>query len=182
MSQKDYIIRRKFEELFRKHFVALCYFADKYTPDTDTSKEIVHNVFLNIWEKRDNFDFEKPAKSYLFTAVYNRCMNYIRDSKKFTGAEDDAGNFMHDTGNFEDTMETAELEKKITDAIDKLPQKCREVFKLSRFNGMKYSQIAKKLDISVKTVEVQVSKALKILRNELSDYLMMILFILWFKN
>ena len=181
MSQKDYIIKRKFEELFRKHFVALCYFADKYTPDTDTSKEIVHSVFLNIWDKRDSFDFEKPAKSYLFTAVYNRSINYIRDTKKFTAAEDEAGNFVHDTGAFEDTMETAELEKKISDAIEKLPEKCKEVFKLSRFHELKYAQIAKKLDISVKTVEVQVSKALKILRNELSDYLILILLFLFHK-
>lgn len=181
MKQKDYILKRKFESLFREHFVALCYFADKYTTDSDTSKEIVHNVFLKIWEKRDDFDFEKPAKSYLFTAVHNRCLNNIRDNKKFVTKGDDSSLLEVSTGSYEDTMETAELENRIKEAVNTLPEKCKEIFILSRFEELKYGEIAKKLDISVKTVEGQMSKALKILRAQLKDYLMILLLFLFHK-
>jgi RNA polymerase sigma-70 factor (ECF subfamily) len=151
----------------------------KYVPDKDTSKEIVHTVFVNIWEKREEFDFEKPAKSYLFTAVYNRCMNYIRDQKKFV-SHDEPTVITENSENVvnNDHLEAAELESRIWKTINSLPEKCREVFILSRFEGKKYADIADSLDISVKTVESQMSKALKVLREQLTDYIHLILFIL----
>ena len=75
--------KRSFEELFRSFFPSLVLFAQKYVPDQDTAKEIVHNVFINLWEKRQQVDTGSPLKSYLFTSVHNRCLNYIRDQKKF---------------------------------------------------------------------------------------------------
>jgi RNA polymerase sigma-70 factor (ECF subfamily) len=167
----------RYEELFRTHFAALCYFARKYVPDQDVCKEIVHIVFVNIWEKKEEFDFEKSAKSYLFTAVYNRCMNYIRDQKKFVRHDDPT----FDRDNSENTLnvdylEAAELESRIWKIINSLPEKCREIFILNRFEGKKYAEIADNLQISVKTVETQMSKALKILRDHLVDYLHLILF------
>ena len=118
---------QKFEALFREHFTGLTYFAQKYLGDMDSSKEIVHAVFVKIWENRHEFEWEKPAKSYLFTSVYNRSMNYIRDNKKFTNPEDEeAHEASLETGEFTDTMEFAELEGKIKQAIAKLPEKCRE--------------------------------------------------------
>ncbi|GAH81475.1 unnamed protein product, partial [marine sediment metagenome] len=107
-------IDSKYEELFRTYFSSLSYFAQKYIPDLDTCKEIVHNVFINIWEKRDEFDFDKPAKSYLFTSVYNRCMNFIRDNKKFRSDVDisDVHNYS-DFSQHTDNIEAAELESKI---------------------------------------------------------------------
>ena len=173
MSQKDYIIKCRFEELFRKCFVVLCYFADKYSQDIGTSKKIVHGVFLDIWNRRESFDFDNAAKSYLYTAVYNGCMK-----NKYTEADDVAAKLIHDTGTISDVVETVELEKKVTDAVEKLPEKCKEAFKLNRYFNMKNTKIAAKLNVSVKTVDVQVSKAFKILRNELSDYLIPILLLL----
>ncbi len=146
----------------------------------DTSKEIVHAVFIKIWENRLDFDWEKPAKSYLFTSVYNRSMNVIRDNKKFvapTGAE--GNERIPEKGEFEDILETAELESRIQRALDKLPEKCREVFELNRFQGKKYTEIAEHLKISVKTVESQMSKALKVLKEELKDYLFLVLLCLF---
>ena len=163
--------------MFRTYFTSLCYFAQKYIPDLDTSKEIVHNIFISIWEKREEFDFEKPAKSYLFTSVYNRCMNHIRDQKKFVDGESSETILGQESVN-NDHLEAAELEDRIWRVIDKLPEKCREVFVLNRFEGKKYSEIASQLKISVKTVEAQMSKALRVLRDHLKDYIHLILYLL----
>lgn len=172
-------ITLRYEELFRTYFAALCCFARKYIPDPDDSKEIVHAVFVAIWEKKDEFDFDKPAKSYLFTAVYNRCMNHIRDRKKFVVSnekslfEEQDGNALHS-----DHMEAAELESKIWQVINSLPEKCKEVFVLNRFEGKKYAEIAEHLNISVKTVETQMSKALKTLRDHLGEYIHLFIFLI----
>ena len=180
LNKKDTILKQKFEALFKEHFTGLVYFAQKYLGDIDSSKDVVHSVFIKIWENRGSFEFDKPAKSYLFTSVYNRSLNTIRDNKKFINSEDDE---IHaatlEKGEFHDTMEVAELEGKIKKAISKLPPKCREVFELNRFEGKKYAEIAEHLNISIKTVEGQMSKALKIMKEELKDYLyLLILFIL----
>jgi len=172
LSSSDPILKQKFEKLFREHFTALCYFAQKYLGDIDSSKEIVHNVFIKIWENREEFDWEKPAKSYLFTSVYNRSLNLIRDNRKFVSS--DTPDFKYesiDNSEFSNSMEVAELEGRIKLALSKLPEKCREVFELNRFEGKKYAEIAVQLSISVKTVEAQMSKALKVLKEELKDYI-----------
>lgn len=172
--------KRSFEELFRSFFPSLVLFAQKYVPDQDTAKEIVHNVFINLWEKRQQVDTGSPLKSYLFTSVHNRCLNYIRDQKKFD--KDDTIFQRLDSTDFidgVDRLEEQELEQRIYDALQSLPEKCREIFMMNRFDGLKYAEIAEKQGISVKTVETQMSKALKILREKLIDYLgMIILFIL----
>lgn len=169
----------KYEELFLRYFSSLSYFAYKYIQDLDTCKEIVHNVFINIWEKREDFDFEKPAKSYLFTSVYNRCMNFIRDNKKFKSDIDISEIYNYsDFSLHSDNVEAAELESKIWQIINSLPKKCREVFVLNRFGDKKYREIASYLNISIKTVETQMSRALKTLRENLKDYIYLLLFIL----
>jgi RNA polymerase sigma-70 factor (ECF subfamily) len=173
LSTSDPILRYKFEKLFREHFTALCYFAKKYLGDMDSSKEIVHSVFIKIWENRAEFDWEKPAKSYLFTSVYNRSLNFIRDNKRFVSSDKDGT-----SGEFHDNLEIAELEGRIKQALQRLPEKCREVFELNRFEGKKYAEIAEHLNISVKTVETQMSKALKILKDELKDYLYIFILLL----
>jgi len=158
--------------LFRENFLALTGFARKYVKDLDTAKEIVHDVFINLWEKRNKIDSEKPLGSYLFTSVRNRCLNYIRDHKKF----DKTGDITENPGYSQlaennDPLEIMELEERINLAIDSLPDKCREIFIMNRFRDLKYAGIAKELDISVKTVEGQMSRALRILREKLATYL-----------
>ena len=173
-----------FEILFRSFFPGLVLFAQKYVPDQDTAKEIVHNVFINLWEKREKIDSSTSLKSYLFTSVQNRCLNFIRDQKKF----DKDGTLLEKLehrGYTEATgrLEEQELEQRIYDALQELPQKCREIFTMNRFEELKYAEIAEKLNISIKTVETQMSKALKILREKLIDYLtIIIVFILAHMN
>lgn len=164
----------QFELIFKEFFPRLSAFAYKYLKDIDSSKEIVHDVFIKFWEKRAGLDPENNLKSYLFTAVHNRCLNRIRDNKKFdtnieVGAEEfDVSSSGHDQ---QKHMEAAELQGKINQILASLPEKCRMVFELSRFEGKKYKEIAEILDISQKTVETHMSKALKTMRSGLGDYI-----------
>lgn len=138
----------------------------------DTAKEIAHDVFLNLWDKRNEIDSSTPLKSYLFTSVYNRCMNYIRDNKKFNRGEQ-VFNILEQKAESppRDHLEEQELESRIIEAMNSLPERCREIFMMNRFEGNKYAEIAEKMGISVKTVETQMSKALRILREKLVKYL-----------
>lgn len=169
-----------FEKLFREYFIPLTAFVKKYVGDIDTAKEIVHDVFVNLWSKRDSIDIEKSVKSYLYTSGYNRSLNYIRDSKKFdSNVKSEDISIQGSEWNFDNNIEALELEGKINQILALLPEKCKQIFLMSRFEGLKYGEIAEKLDISVKTVEAQMSKALKVLRENLKEYLtILIIFLL----
>lgn len=161
-----------FEEMFRREFKNLVVFSLKYVKDMETARGIVQDCFIYIWERRENMDEKKNLKSYITTMVYNRSLNYLRDNKKFDR------NILEFEGLMDEKLEmadsrimTKELKSEIHRAISSLPEKCREVFLLSRQENMKYQQIADHLGISVKTVENQMGKALKILRERLGPYL-----------
>ena len=171
MASKDL---PRFEELFKGLFKPLCAFAIKFTGDLDTAKNLVHEVFLQVWEKFDSLPPDTNYKSYCYTAVRNKCLNYIRDKKKFVILQD-----AHDEPRVRDTaLETAGLEQKIEAAIAALPEKCRMVFELNRIEGLKYAEIADKMNISFKTVEAQMSKALAAMREHLREFLTLV-FLLW---
>jgi RNA polymerase sigma-70 factor, ECF subfamily len=167
--------RKAFELLFQEHYGALGRFAAGYINDRESAEEIVQDVFVNLWQKRDSIDSNKPVKSYLYTSVKNRCLNYIRDNKKFRSQYLDIEAELEIPVKERDYFSEAYTEQKVKQALEKLPEKCREVFELNRFEGLKYQQLADKLGISVKTVEAQMSKALKILREELKDLILLIL-------
>ncbi|MEI8202737.1 MAG: RNA polymerase sigma-70 factor [Bacteroidota bacterium] len=158
--------------LFRTHFKGLCSFALKYVKDLDSAKEIVQDSFLSLWEKREYIDLSKPVKSYLTTAIYNKSLNYLRDNKKFNS---EILNFEalypFNENDKTDKLVTSELNRRIHDSINELPVKCREIFIMNRFEDLKYREIAEKLDISIKTVETQMSKALQHMRNRLVEFL-----------
>ncbi|MDZ7648264.1 MAG: RNA polymerase sigma-70 factor [Cytophagales bacterium] len=166
---------KPFEQLFKEHFKPLCGFAMKYVGDLDEAKNLVHEVFISFWEKFDTLPIDTHYRSYLYTAVRNRSLNHLRDRKKLITLE----NAEHKMAEENTAMETAELEKEIEYAINSLPEKCRQIFELSRYEGLKYQEIAEKLEISVKTVEAQMSKALATLRTHLGEFLSLI-FILIF--
>lgn len=175
---------KTFEEHFRKNFKGLCFFALQYLKDHDLAKEIVQESFVSLWEKRDTIDPAGSLKSYLSTTVKNRCINYLRDHKKFDRSLiefeglDPYNNYME-----QDHLVAEELKTKIEEATNELPEKCREVFLKNRHEHMKYQEIADELNISIKTVEAQMSKALKHMREKLAEYITVLLIMMdFFKN
>ncbi len=173
MQQFD---KEGFEKLFRSEFKGLCYLAQKYVKDFDAAREIVQDSFISLWEKRTTIDASRPVKSYLTTVIHHKCHNYLRDHRKFDTNLLQIENLMElseDSGT--DVLVEQELHKAIQSAIDELPEKCREVFLLNRYENLKYQQIADKLSISVKTVEAQMSKALQHMRVKLAGYLTLLI-------
>ena len=157
--------------LFRSHFTSLCFFAQKYVKDSDTAREIVQEAFLSLWEKRHTIDMDRQVKSYLAMIIHNKCTNYLRDHRKFDTNILEIENLL-DVPEYEstDSLVTGELKVKIDSAINELPEKCREIFVLNRYDNLKYQEIADKLQISVKTVETQMSRALQHMRLRLAEY------------
>lgn len=160
--------RSQFEVLFRDVYKSMLLFAIHYVKEEEAAKEIVQEAFINLWEKRESIDPEREVKSYLSSSVRNRSLNYLRDNKRYYGTLLSLGGLLPLVAADEDnTLEVKELSGQIHRAIDELPEKCREIFRLNRFEQMKYQQIADHLNISVKTVETQMSKALAHLRNRI---------------
>lgn len=164
-----------FEQLFRELFKPLCGFAMKYVNDLDEARNLVHEVFINVWEKFDALPLGTNYRSYLYTSVRNRCLNHLRANKKHMALEHMPEHQYAAEGR---PMEAAELEKEIELGINSLPEKCRMVFEMNRKEGLKYSEIAEKMGISVKTVEAQMSKALSVLRDHLKEFLSLIFIML----
>ena len=164
--------------LFRQEFKGLCFFAIQYVKDFETSREIVQDAFIRLWEKKETIDLSKPVKSYLSTSVRNKCLNWLRDNRKFNKDILSMEKLLSDYRvEPQDKMVEADIRRNIQDAIRELPEKCREIFVMSRFENLKYQQIADKLDISVKTVETQMSKALQHMRVRLKEYIAIIIFL-----
>jgi RNA polymerase sigma-70 factor (ECF subfamily) len=144
----------------------------KYVKDFETSQEIVQEAFVSLWEKRDNIDMAQPVKAYLITTIRNKCFNWLRDNKKFNTDILQFEDYIPDREYVtQDKLVEAEILKAINNAMLELPEKCREIFNLSRFGNLKYQEIADKLQISVKTVETQMSKALQHMRVRLKEFI-----------
>jgi len=156
-----------FSTLFESYYVKLCFFCCRYLVDMDLSRSVVQQVFVDLWVKREKLSVEYSIKSYLFQAVKNRAIDQLRQNKNNVQISD-AISEMAQTS-FHDIVEEVELNDRINKSINLLPQKCREIFLMSRFESLKYTEIAEKLNISVKTVEMQIGIALKKLREELSN-------------
>ena len=176
-NEKRYI---QFKLVFEEYYVALANFAYTYIKDKSASEDIVQEIFLRIWEKRPDLIGSSSIRFYLFTAVRNNCLTYLEQSKRTLSIY---------SVNLENTALVLPADKPegnpvdhmamIHKAISQLPPKCREVFLLSRMGNLSYKEIAKTLGISVKTVDNQIGKALKFLRDVLKDHkFFVLLFIL----
>jgi RNA polymerase sigma-19 factor, ECF subfamily len=171
-----------FEQLFKAHFVHLCNFAFQYVHDSDSAKDIAQKVFLTLWENREKIDLEKSIKSFLFTSVRNRSLNYIRDQKKYRSRVLDLEIADLEIAFETDDSEVSELQVKVSEVLDTLPEKCRLAFEMSRYQNMKYREIADEIGVSVKTVEAHISKALKIFKDHLKEYVYFLCVMLGFVN
>ncbi|WP_186758688.1 RNA polymerase sigma-70 factor [Echinicola salinicaeni] len=177
VEDSSLIDEKVFEATFKSHFQALHGYACALLKDEDEAKEIVQNVFLKLWEKREQIHIETSVKAYLYQMVYRNSMNTIRHEKvkqkhqNITKYQSISAPVQKDEGDDSELMGMLKL------ALQSLPEKCRKVFLLSRYESLKYQEIADRLGISVKTVEAHMGKALKHLRVELADFLPIILFL-----
>ena len=146
--------------------------ASVFTKDHDTAREITQEAFISLWEKRDSIDLSKPVKTYLSTTVRNKSLNWLRDNKKFNKEILEIEGLLENRPYIQpDRLVESEIREQIDRAIEELPEKCREIFVLNRFQKLKYQEIAIRLEISVKTVETQMSKALQHMRNRLEEFM-----------
>lgn len=159
-----------FQLIFETYYSSLCHFAMQFLYDRDQCEEVVQDLFLTIWEKRKILDVEISLKHYLFRSVRNQCLNHLKHEKiKKLHAEKLRDALMSEDapGDYFISRETI---FHIEEGINSLPEKRREIFRLSREEGLKYREIAEKLKISVKTVEIQMGHALKSLREKLKSF------------
>jgi len=160
-----------FELLFRFYYPGLVIFVSQIISDHDEAEEIVHDFFVNVWSARKNIQRSSSLKNYFFVSVKNRAFNYL---KKEQIKEKTLGKLKELVENdflFQpDLFVESELQQQIVKAMEKLPARTREIFVMNRFNGISNDEIAAQLELSKRTVETQISNALKILREELKEY------------
>ncbi|MCW3467355.1 RNA polymerase sigma-70 factor [Chitinophaga nivalis] len=171
-----------FEQVFKAHFKGLHAYAYTLLKDEIMAEEMVQNVFCKLWEKSGDIKIKQSVSGYLYRAVYHESINYLRHQKvKATHQAHtryQMTNEQSSNGNTSGKVILKELQEKLDKALQDLPEKCRTVFQMSRFEELKYQEIADRLDISIKTVENQMGKALRLLRLNLVDYLPFLLILL----
>ena len=169
-----------FEELFRHYSKSLFYFAAKFVED-EVARDLVQDVFFKLWSD-PSITIKHSVQSFLFTMIRNSCLQYIEKQKvrnryvenaKSKLQQDELVYYMDE----KTSLIQQEMEDRINEVINQLPDRCRLIFVMSRFDNKRNKEIAEELDISVKAVEKQISKALATIRTELKDYLPLLLFL-----
>jgi RNA polymerase sigma-70 factor, Bacteroides expansion family 1 len=169
---------KAFETLFRTYYKSLCLFAYKILKDNVTAEEIVQDIFYYVWEKREDLELTTSVKSYLFKSVYNNSLKNIRHQKIVKNYEAKA---IIEGPSFElqeNYAEIGEMMHVIQLTLEQVPERTREIFELNRNEGLKYQEISEKLNISIKTVEAHMTSILKQFRENLKDYMMLLLLFL----
>ncbi len=164
-----------FESIFKGHFKGLHGYACSIVKDEATAEEMVQNVFLKLWERKEQIEIQQSATAYLYRSVYYECLNYLKHAKVRSAHQSRVTHHFSEAEPAVDNAAVKELQLKIHEALKELPEQCRTVFQMSRYEELKYKSIADKLGISVKTVENHIGKALRILRTKLADVLPLIL-------
>ncbi len=157
------------ELIFKEYYETMCLTALRITKERSLAEDIVQEVFYELFRKRETVQIQSLV-GYLKRSVYNRSLNKIKSHKEIFDSDDLNIELSDNSANSQEELEFQELESYLNDVIDRLPEKCRLVFILNRFEELSYKEVAQRLDISVKTVENQMSKALRILREEMVNY------------
>ncbi len=171
--------QKTFEKIFNEYYKKLLLYAKEYVVDLEIAREFVQEAFLKLWEIKKSLLENTNLEALLFTIIRNDCLNYLKritvkkrynefTQKTFNELQ---LNYIALKDSTSELLFLDELQKKIDDAIAELPVKCKEIFEMSRFDGMKYKEIAEKLSISSKTVENQISEALKRIRQKIENYI-----------
>jgi RNA polymerase sigma-70 factor, ECF subfamily len=171
--------KKIFDLVFKKYYSGLCTFANDYLRSLDIAQEIVQEVFLYLWENRGRLQIQISLKAYLYRSVYNRCMNYIRDNTSLSYKKiniDQLKNqsdllFIEIPDTIFDTSFSDQIEQELEQTIEGLPEQCKMIFRLSRYENLSYPEIAHHLDISLSTVKTQMSRAMNKLHEKMSKYL-----------
>ena len=182
VGERDFFIR-----LFEENYKSLVLYAKRFVMDTEIARDLVQDVFIYLWDKREQLSIDRSIDSYLYRAVHNACINHL---KRESAKENYLKQFLLKlnentlaTSGSEDAHELVihnDLLARIEAIIESLPEQCKNIFRLSRFRGLKNKEIAKIYAISPRTVETQIYRALKILREKLSPHFIYTLFILLF--
>jgi RNA polymerase sigma-70 factor, ECF subfamily len=163
-----------FDAVFRRYYEPLCRYACRMLGgDMAEAEDLVQQSFVKLWDRRSELQLQLSVKAYLYRAVHNASLNRLRHEKikvKYQTIKSRQLDQQHET---QDTH-SRELLERLRDALQTLPPQCRQIFELSRFDELKYREIAEQLDISIKTVETQMGKALRLMRTQLADYLVLL--------
>lgn len=172
-----------FELIFRYYYPGLVLFAKQFVMYEEDAEEIVQDFFVRVWQKKDQINQASTLKPYFFTSIKNSSLNFLYHKKHNSDLIQEINRLSQDNLLYqEDLFVISDLQNAIRKAVGSLPPKCREVFILSRINGLKNENIAEKLHLSKRTVETHVSNALKHLRVELKEYICLIIFLDIFLN
>ena len=153
----------QFESLFRSSYVSLVRYAKTLIKDHDTAEEIVQDLFFRLWQDKEKLNIESSLNGYLFRSVHNKCLHYIEHNRVIERHAEEMSYSQSEILNYK------ELQEKIASILERLPERCGKIFTMSRFEGLKYSEIADKLSVSIKTVEANMGRALKEFRKELTQ-------------
>ena len=159
------------KEIFQQHYSPVCAAMYRYISDRNLVEDLAQNVFIRLWEKRETIEITASLGAYLRRMAINEALGHLRKNKNVQIEEITPMTSQQETTNTETEFLQTELQEQITNAINGLPTKCRAIFQLSRFEELTYREIAEKLEISVKTVENQMGKALRVLREKMKGYL-----------
>lgn len=160
----------EFESLFRSSYVSLVRYAKTLIKDHDTAEEIVQDLFFTLWQIKEKINIESSLNGYLFRSVHNKCLHYIEHNRVVERhAEELSYRQTELQESPSDILHYKELQARIATILERLPERCGKIFYMSRFEGLKYSEIAEKLSVSIKTVESNMGKALKEFRKELTE-------------
>lgn len=170
-----------FQDLFEEYYTSLFFYACKFVDD-ELARDLVHDIFMIFWQNRENINITSSLSAYLFRMVRNKCLKEIESQKVRDDFNQESLQSLKldELAYYNDGLKSIielELEQKLKEAMDKMPDGCRKVFVMSRFDGLKNKEIAEQLEISVKAVEKQMTKALKILKLELKDYLPLLMYL-----
>jgi RNA polymerase sigma-70 factor, ECF subfamily len=167
---------KAFEDVFRTHYKSLYAYAFTLLKDNMAAEEMVQNVFLKLWERSEGLTISGSIAAYLYRAVHNESLNHLKHLKVRSGHQLHVSHLAgHDNDSAAKRLHLKELNEHLRQALNNLPEQCRTIFQMSRFEELRYREIADRLGISVKTVENQMGKALKILRSKLVDFLILVL-------
>lgn len=171
-----------FERIYKLYYPKMFGFAKNYILADEDAENIVQDVFLVLWERKEELEISCTLTTYLFTLVKNRCLNFLRhklvEEEYNSQIKEELGFKLYSLESLDYLYQSEdELQERIQKALATLPERCREIFVKSRIEGLKYKEISEELGISVNTVENQMVTALKKLRIELKDFLPLFLFL-----